>query len=100
MTGTDAGTLSGPRQRLVALDILRGLVIVVMVLDHMRDFLHLDAERFDPLDPAHTTALLYATRWITNFCAPTFVFLAGTSAWLQRARGRSTRELSLLLLTR
>jgi len=100
MTATDAGTLSGPRQRLVALDILRGLVIVVMVLDHVRDFLHLDAERFDPLDPAHTTALLYATRWITNFCAPTFVFLAGTSAWLQRARGRSTRELSLLLLTR
>ena len=100
MTATGAGTLSGPRQRLVALDILRGLVIVVMVLDHVRDFLHLDAERFDPLDPAHTTALLYATRWITNFCAPTFVFLAGTSAWLQRARGRSTRELSLLLLTR
>jgi uncharacterized membrane protein len=82
----------------VSLDLLRGLVIVFMVLDHVRDFLH--AAHFDPLDPAHTTALLYATRWITHFCAPTFVFLAGTSAWLQRARGRDTRALSLLLLTR
>jgi hypothetical protein len=91
MTATDAGTLSGPRQRLVALDLLRGLVIVVMVLDHVRDFLHIDAPRFDPLDPAHTTALLYATRWITHFCAPTFVFLAGTSAWLQRAAAEHAR---------
>ena len=86
--------------RLTSIDLMRGLVIAFMVLDHVRDFLHVDALRFDPLDPAHTSALLYATRWITNFCAPTFVFLAGTSAWLQRARGRSTRELSLLLLTR
>lgn len=87
------------RQRLVSIDILRGLVIVIMVLDHVRDFLHVDALR-DPLDPAHTTALLYATRWITHFCAPTFVFLAGASAWLQRARGKTPRELALFLLTR
>ena len=84
----------------MSLDILRGLVIVLMVLDHVRDFLHVDSARFDPLDPAHTTALLYATRWITHLCAPTFVFLAGASAWLQRARGKGTPQLSLFLLTR
>jgi uncharacterized membrane protein len=88
------------RQRLASLDILRGLVIVLMVLDHTRDFPHIDAVRFDPLDPSRTTALLYATRWITHLCAPTFVFLAGTSAWLQRARGKTPRELSRFLLTR
>lgn len=88
------------RGRLVSLDILRGLVIVLMILDHVREFLHSDAVVFDPLDPERTTALLYATRWITHFCAPTFVFLTGVSAWLQRARGRSTRELSWFLLTR
>lgn len=91
---------SGVRARLASLDILRGLVIVFMILDHVRDFLHADAARFDPLDPTRTTALLFATRWITHLCAPTFVFLAGTSAWLQRARGKSTRALSRLLLTR
>lgn len=100
MSTAPAATLSGPRQRLVSLDILRGLVIVIMVLDHVREFLHVDAASFDPLDPAHTTALLYATRWITNFCAPTFVFLAGVSAWLQRVRGKGTAALSLFLLTR
>jgi uncharacterized membrane protein len=86
--------------RLAAIDVLRGLVIVLMVLDHVRDFLHIDAASFDPLDPARTTAWLYATRWITHFCAPTFILLAGVSAWLQRARGRSERALSWFLLTR
>jgi uncharacterized membrane protein len=87
------------RRRIVSIDILRGIVIVLMVLDHVRDFLHIDANG-DPLDPQHTTALLYATRWVTHFCAPTFVLLAGVSAWLQRARGKGTRELSLFLVTR
>jgi uncharacterized membrane protein len=89
-----------PQARLPAIDLLRGLVIAIMVLDHVRDYLHVDASRFDPLDPAHTSALLYVTRWVTHLCAPTFVFLAGTSIWLQRARGRGTRELSWFLLTR
>lgn len=101
-------TIAGPmkneagarRQRIQSIDILRGVVIALMVLDHVRDFLHVDAAQFDPLDPAHTTPLLYATRWITHFCAPAFVFLAGSSTWLQRAHGRTHRELSLFLLTR
>jgi len=95
--GTPAGAAGA---RLTSIDLMRGLVIVFMVLDHVRDFLHVDALRFDPLDPAHTSALLYATRWITHLCAPTFVFLAGTSAWLQRARGKTAAELSRFLLTR
>lgn len=93
-----AGPLSA-RQRLVSLDLLHGLVIILMVLGHTRDFLHIDAVRFDPLGPARSTALLYATRWLTHCCAPTFVFLAGTSAWLQRARGKTPRALSAFLLT-
>ena len=86
--------------RLKSIDLMRGLVIVFMVLDHVRDFVHVDAVRFEPLDPARTTALLYATRWITHLCAPTFVFLAGTSVWLQRTRGRTATELSRFLLSR
>jgi uncharacterized membrane protein len=96
----NSAALGSARRRIISLDILRGLVIVIMVLDHAREFLHIDATAFDPLDPVHTTPLLYATRWITNFCAPTFVFLAGASSWLQRARGKTPRELSLFLLSR
>jgi uncharacterized membrane protein len=61
---------------------------------------HASGYAFDPLDPEQTTPLLYATRWITHFCAPTFVFLAGVSAWLQSVKGKSHRELSFFLLTR
>jgi uncharacterized membrane protein len=100
-TSSAAGAAGGhTAPRLAALDILRGLVIVVMVLDHVRDFLHIDAVEFDPLDPARTTPLLFLTRWITHFCAPTFVFLAGASARLQGLRGKSAGELSRFLLTR
>jgi uncharacterized membrane protein len=96
----NSAVLESARRRIISLDILRGLVIVIMVLDHVRDFLHISAYDFDALDPQRTTALLYTTRWVTHFCAPTFVFLAGVSAWLQHARGKSRRELSLFLLQR
>lgn len=86
----------GARPRLDSLDWLRGLVMVVMVLDHARDFL--GAGQFNPRD-VHNTPL-FLTRWITHFCAPTFVFLAGVSAHLYGARGRSRSELSWFLLTR
>ena len=76
--------------RLSSIDVLRGLVIVLMALDHVRDYF--TDVRFDPLDPAHTTALLYVTRWITNLCAPTFVLLAGVSAYLM---GRRTTRAAL-----
>lgn len=86
--------------RIETVDLLRGLVIMLMVLDHVRDYFHAGAHQFDPLDPTRTTALLYATRWITHLCAPSFVFLAGVSAWLQFARGKGTARLSRFLLTR
>ncbi len=89
-----------PGTRIAALDILRGLVIVIMALDHVRDYFHESGWAFDPLDSSVTTPLLYATRWISNFCAPTFVFLAGVSIWLQFAKGKDKPRLSRFLLTR
>lgn len=90
-----AGTRA--RVRLMSIDILRGLVIVLMALDHVRAYF--TGVRFDPLDLTQTSAPLYVTRWITHFCAPIFVFLAGTSSWLVSKR-LTKAELSRFLLTR
>lgn len=84
--------------RLNSVDLLRGIAMVVMALDHTRDFFH--TARFDPLDLTQTTPLLFITRWITHHCAPAFVFLAGTGAFLSLSRGKTTSELSRFLLTR
>jgi uncharacterized membrane protein len=86
--------------RLREVDMLRGLVIVLMALDHARDYFLNGAFAFNPLDPERTHAALYVTRWITHLCAPTFVFLAGVSAFLQAAKGKPRPELSRFLLTR
>lgn len=86
--------------RLDTIDMLRGLVIVIMVLDHVRDFFHIDALRFDPTDPLRTNAALFATRWITHLCAATFVFLAGVSILFQKANGKPPAQLSAFLLKR
>lgn len=74
--------------------------MVLMALDHTRDFVHGGAMRFDPLDLTQTTPILFLTRWVTHFCAPIFVFLAGTSVYLQMSRGASRAEVSRFLLTR
>jgi uncharacterized membrane protein len=75
--------------------------MVIMMLDHTRDFVHQGALQFlDPTDLSHTNVMLFFTRWITHFCAPVFVFLAGTGTYLQWARGKSKRELSRFLITR
>jgi len=81
-------------------DMLRGLVIALMVLDHTRDYFHISAYTFDPTDPARTHLLLYLTRWVTHLCAPTFVFLAGVSVYLQGANGKDRLQLTRFLLTR
>lgn len=87
------------KSRIYSLDLLRGLVMIIMALDHTRDFFHFDAFAHDPLDLATTSHYLYFTRWITHFCAPVFVLLAGTSIFLQGLR-KNKSELSAFLFKR
>jgi len=87
-------------RRLDVIDALRGLVICLMVLYHVRDFIHRDAFLYDPLDLTKTSFVLYGTRWVTHLCAPTFVLLSGVSIWLQAQKGKTGWALSRFLLTR
>jgi uncharacterized membrane protein len=74
--------------------------MVIMMLDHTRDFVHSASFQFDPTDLTQTNVALFFTRWITHYCAPVFVFLAGTGAYLQFARGKNRKDLSRFLITR
>ena len=87
------------RQRISSIDLVRGIVMVIMALDHVRDFYHVVAYSYNTTDMSTTTPALFFTRWITHFCAPTFVFLAGTSIFLSTRR-KSKKELSRFLLSR
>ena len=87
--------------RLLSLDALRGTVMVIMAVDHIRDFFDRSAMSFSPTDLTQTTPTLFFTRWITHFCLPVFLFCAGSGAFLWWKRGnRTKRELSWFLLTR
>lgn len=88
---------STKRVRLEAVDVVRGVVMILMALDHTRDFF--GNTGLNPTNPATTTIPLFFTRWITHFCAPTFFLLTGTGAFLARRR-KSTKELSWFLFTR
>ncbi len=96
-----AGEAVGSPLRVNSIDFLRGLVMVIMALDHVRFFLHHEVRMgIDPLDLEKTNAILFFTRWITHFCAPVFVFLAGTGAYLMASRGKTRNHLAKFLLTR
>src|SRR5262245_13974049 len=97
-TGNEIKTASP--WRVDSIDLLRGVVMVFMLLDHMREFIHSEMLNFEPTDLSKTHTLLFFTRWITHFCAPVFVFLAGTGAFLQTTRGKSKTELSKFLIKR
>jgi uncharacterized membrane protein len=84
--------------RLSSIDMVRGLIIIIMALDHVRDFTMAGAIQ-DPMRDPHVGALLFFTRWITHFCAPVFIFLAGTSAGLMTSR-KSPNEMAAFLLKR
>ena len=102
LTGKE-GDVPSARPRLDSLDLLRGLVMVIMALDHVRDYFShsfLTNPPVDPMDLTKTTVPLFLTRWITHFCAPTFVFLAGTGAFLSGTRGKGKGKLAWFLLTR
>ncbi|MEN9298745.1 MAG: hypothetical protein RLZZ429_1058, partial [Bacteroidota bacterium] len=92
-------TLTANKWRISSIDILRGLVMIIMALDHVRDFFHITAMTEDPTNPATTTPILFFTRWMTHYCAPVFVFLSGTSAFLSGQK-KTKKELSVFLLKR
>src|ERR1051325_7970669 len=93
-------TAIAPKVRIESIDFLRGCVMVIMALDHVRMFFGLGTWYSEPTDLGTTTPLLFFTRWITHFCAPTFVFLAGTSAFLYGRKRSNVKETAIFLLTR
>src|SRR5882757_5760988 len=88
----------GQSSRILSVDFMRGLVMVIMALDHSRDFL--TNIPFEPEDITHTFPALFFTRWITHFCAPMFFFVAGTGAYLLRRKTGSVGTASRFLWTR
>ena len=92
-------SIASQQKRIDSIDVLRGIVMVIMAIDHVRDFLHQGAYLDDPLNISTTTPVLFFTRWITHLCAPTFVFLSGLSIYLQSTR-KSSSELSSFLIKR
>ena len=90
---------ASPGTRLLSIDALRGLVMVIMALDHVRDFFHADAMLFSPTDLSRTTPILFFTRWITHYCLPVFMFAAGMGIFLY-GRSHARGQLSRFLWTR
>jgi uncharacterized membrane protein len=91
----------GKKSRIESIDILRGLVMVLMTLDHCRDYFHIYAFDYNPEDLHYTTPIVFYTRWISHFCAPVFVFLTGISAFLYQQKNNATnKEMAKYLLIR
>ncbi len=70
------------KPRIESIDLLKGLAMIVMALDHIRDYFHYDGFMFDSSDSLQSNLPLFFTRFIIHFCAPAFAFLAGTSAYI------------------
>ena len=87
-------------KRIQSIDIVRGIVMIIMALDHIRDLMHTTSLTQSPTDLTTTTPALFFTRWITYLCAPTFVFLSGTSAYLSFKRSMSINKTRKFLLKR
>ena len=85
-------------RRINSIDILRGIVMIIMALDHTRDYF--SGFKYEPTDLQHASSAMFFTRWITHFCAPVFIFLAGTSTFLSMRKGKSRLEQSRHLFTR
>ena len=96
----DSRPSPGLSGRVRSIDAIRGAVMIIMALDHVRDFVHRGAMSSSPTDLATTTPVLFLTRWITHFCAPVFMFTAGLGAFFWWQQGRSRKALSTFLLTR
>jgi uncharacterized membrane protein len=90
----------GTSARVTSVDALRGLVMIVMALDHTREYFHAGAMSFQPEDLTRTTTVLFFTRWITHICAPVFMFTAGIGAFFWLRRGRTVSQLSQFLWKR
>jgi len=86
-------------RRIESIDFLRGTIMIIMALDHVRDYFHAYSYVYDPTDLQHTTAPIFLTRWITHFCAPVFMLLAGVSACLYGLKN-GRKALSFFLFTR
>jgi len=95
LDATNSATLN---RRIATVDLVRGMLMIIMALDHTRDFF--SSATVNPTDPTASWPALFFTRWITHLCAPGFVALAGTSIYLQRQRGRSATEMAKKLVTR
>ncbi len=94
-------SLTGKNSRIDSIDVLRGLVMVLMALDHCRDFFHVYAFQYNPEDLRYTTPIVFYTRWITHLCAPVFIFLTGVSAYLYQQKNKaSNKEMAQYLLVR
>ncbi len=92
-------TITLSKQRITSIDLLRGAVMIIMALDHVRDYLYAGSFYYNPLDLDKTSGTLFFTRWITHFCAPVFMLLAGTSAFIMSQK-KTKQELASFLLTR
>jgi uncharacterized membrane protein len=92
-------TLTNNKKRIESVDVLRGIIMVIMALDHTRDFFHSSANISDPLAIPSPSPWIFLTRWVTHFCAPTFVFLSGVSIYLQSLR-KTKKELSVFIIKR